>query len=337
MLRASLEKIAQLLGVVAVVGLLGACEQAPGTPGPRGPQGERGQQGDPGEPGTSGTPNWADVLQATHLSDTVYAIGISYRDGTNYVIGTGFSAHYANVIWTNAHVALALRDELFALSHLRPRPFAIKSGTVIGGADSYVPFGFNVHPGYDGTSGSPDVAILTIRGEITRFVQFLPKRFATQLRVGQPVATVGFPGEIGDLSQTAPISAFKNGTIGGLRPYSIAGAQVTPGNSTVVQHNLNLSAATSGSPIIDHNGWVVAINNAGTENLMFDPNTGRPTRLGSGDHGFGIRVDEIWSFIDALESGSSSAGHPDAGVEDSSAPGRLTVYRAFPDTGNNQR
>ena len=41
---------------------------------------------------------------------------------------------------------------------------------------------------------------------------------------------------------------------------------------------------------------VVAMNNAGAENLMFDPNTGRPTRAAGGGTGFGIRADEIWKL-----------------------------------------
>ena len=37
------------------------------------------------------------------LEGAIYAIGFQVFD-TNFLIGTGFSAHYADVIWTNAHV-----------------------------------------------------------------------------------------------------------------------------------------------------------------------------------------------------------------------------------------
>ena len=336
MLRTLFRGIAQLLGVIAAVALLGACEQGPGTPGPRGPQGEPGPQGVPGASGATGVPNWADVLQATQLSDAVYAIGIRYPDGRYYVIGTGFSAYYTNVIWTAAHVALALRDELRALSPPRPRPFAAKSGTAIGGPGTYVPRGFNVHPGYDGTTGSPDVAILTVNAELTELAELLPRSSATELRVGQLVATFGFPGAIGEPYQTVPIAAFKDGTISALRPYSILDIPATPDNSTLVQLNLDLSAGTSGSPIIDHTGQVVAVNNAGTERLVFNVDTGRPERVPSGDAGFGIRVDEVWSFIDVLEAGSSAAGRRAVRIEEPSAARRLTAYHAFPESWNGE-
>ena len=39
----------------------------------------------------------------------------------------------------------------------------------------------------------------------------------------------------------------------------------TASDSYVVQHNLDLSGGTSGSPIFDDSGQVVAINNAGIE------------------------------------------------------------------------
>ena len=65
---------------------------------------------------------------------------------------------------------------------------------------------------------------------------------------------------------------------------------------------MDLSGGTSGSPIFDHEGWVIAVNNAGTEKLVIDLNTGAPARVPSGNIGFGIRADEMWDFIAMFES-----------------------------------
>ena len=76
---------------------------------------------------------------------------------------------------------------------------------------------------------------------------------------------------------------------------------MTSANSKIVQHNLDLSPGTSGSPIFDRYGWVIAVNNAGTSALGIDIHTGELTRIPTGNIGFGIRVDEVWDFIDELD------------------------------------
>lgn len=326
--------------VIAGILLLAGCEQGPGTTGPQGPQGERGPQGLQGErgpqgpqgpqglPGDGAILNWADVLDEANVSDTIYAIGFNLPGGRNYVIGTGFAAHYVDAIWTNAHVALGLRDQLAALSFLRPIPFAVRSGTVIGEGTTHVLTGYLVHPDYTGRTDSPDVAAVLVDDELTAFLEFLPRRLATQLRVGQPVATMGFPGEVSHPYTAAPIATFKDGTISALRPFSILETSITPANTTYVQHNLDLSGGTSGSPIIDHYGWVIAVNNSGTEKLVFDVNTGRPERVPTGNIGFGIRVDEVWSMIGWIEASGSSRGVVRAGTAGRHS---LTKYRAFPE------
>ena len=298
---------------IAAMLLLGGCEQGPGTAGPQGPRGERGPAGERGPQGEQGPPgsgvlNWADVLERANVPAAIYAIGYSLPGGQNYVIGTGFAAHYTNTIWTNAHVALGLRDELVTLSHLQPVPFAVRSGTVIGEEVTYALDWYLVHPEYTGAD-SPDVAVIGTRTELTDFLHFLPRQSAAQLRVGQPIGTLGFPGEVHHY-RTAPSATFKDGTISALRPFPLLETSITPGNTTLVQHNLDLSGSASGGPVIDHNGWVIAVNNAGTERLVFDSRTGQPERVPTGTSGFGIRVDEVWDLVDVIEAPRSP--RPDA-------------------------
>lgn len=304
-----------------------------GEPGPEGPQGEQGPQGPPGaegEPG--GFLNWADVIEESGLDQAIYAIGFEVFD-TNFLIGTGFSAHYTNAIWTNAHVVQGLIDVLAELREHGPRPFAVKSGTAIGGTDTHALYQYLEHPAYDGSTQSPDIGILIVDADFATAPSFLARAHAQELRVGQPVATMGFPGEIAPLNTTVPLATFKEGTISALRPYRPEAEPVTPEDSRVVQHNLDLSGGTSGSPIFDHEGWIVAVNNAGTEALVIDQRTGEPRRVPSGNIGFGIRVDEAWDFIEWLDSASTKAVAADGVV----GPRRLPLkpyrhpdYRPFP-------
>ena len=142
---------------------------------------------------------------------------------------------------------------------------------------------------------------------------------------------MGFPGEVSNPYTAAPIATFKDGTISALRPFSITETSITPENSTYVQHNLDLSGGTSGSPIFDHNGWVIAVNNSGTEKLVVDASTGRPQRIPTGNIGFGIRIDEVWRMIDAIEASRKSSHLSRVRTSGSH---RLDAYRAFPENWN---
>ena len=293
-----------------------------GATGPAGPQGLRGPQGIPGRTGAQGPAgeplNWADVIEDSQLNDATYAIGYQVL-GFNFVVGSGFNAHFNNVIWTNAHVVRGLIQGLVRVRHLNPRPFAVKTGTEIGGSDSYTLNNYIEHPEYDGTVNSPDVAVFIVDANFGRVPSFLPRNLARDLRIGQPIGTIGFPGEIADPYTSFPIATFKDGTISALRPYGLE--RPTAGNSRVVQHNLDLSGGTSGSFIFDHEGFIIAVNNAGTERLVFDQRTGKPQRIPTGNIGFGIRVDDVWRLVDLGARGTSAR---------TAVSGRRVVMRRLP-------
>ncbi|MYH17901.1 MAG: trypsin-like peptidase domain-containing protein [Gemmatimonadetes bacterium] len=175
-------------------------------------------------------------------------------------------------------------------------PFAVKSGSEIGGPNSYVLKGYIEHPDYNGTTDSPDVALLTVDARFSGLSSFLPKSHAADLRIGQPIGTIGFPGELADSYSRVPIATFKDGTISAFNPYD--DNFPTPDNSRKVQHNLDLSPGTSGSMIFDHEGFIIAVNHSGIDRWVFDVRTGVFTTVDSGNIGWGIRVDDVWDFIE---------------------------------------
>ncbi len=140
-----------------------------------------------------------------------------------------------------------------------------------------------------------------IGAEFSSGAALLPCDTARERRLGQPIATLGFPGENRPLDEVCvPMASFKNGVISAPRPLEPKGS-VDPGNTCTVQHNLDLTAGTSRSPIIDHTGQVIAVNFSGYDVLMINERTGRPTRVNVGDWRFGIHVDEVWALIEHLE------------------------------------
>ncbi len=295
-------------GILVFFLVLTACKGDAGPQGPTGPAGPAGPQGVAGIQGLAGpqgepgeTLDWSDVIEDQNLGDAAYAIGVQVQ-GQNYVLGSGFVAHFWNAVWTNARVVQAVLLSTQFIADLNPRAFAVKSGTEIGGPDTYWLRTFWVHPDYDGTGGSPDVALLSIDAHITDLPFFLPRDQAQALSVGQPIGTIGFLEEESSEPAAVPIATFKDGTIGALRPFG--DAVPTPVNSRVIRHNLDLTGHTSGSLVFDHEGYIVGMNFAGIFRVSYDQRTGKPRRVPTESPGRAIRVDELWRLYDVVVGGN---------------------------------
>ena len=321
---------------VIATAVLAACAQ-----GPAGPQGETGQTGLPGQ-----TLDWSDTIADANLADSVYAIGFygpAPWDPEQVIfslVGTGFSAHYDDVIWTNGHVADALHETLDFIAELFPEsvdqidPVAVRSGTRAGGAGTYFLDLENVlyHPEYDteleSAAQSPDLAAFRIGASLRDVPQLLPRDLVTQLRVGQPIGTLGLPGELRELYGTLPVATFKDGTISALRPYSPDEPAVTPENSRMLQHNLDTTGGTSGSAIFDHRGFIIAVNFGSYIRVVFglDPDDMDIRRyIVPVGLGLAIRVDEVWAMVDLID------------AEVPTPPARaypFDSYQAFPENWN---
>ena len=274
------------------------------------------------------------MIERENLEDGIYAITFTYvaNDGIRYIfagaLGTGFNAHYRNAIWTNAHVVEGLREALTELAAAGRDPVPVvmeaKGGRQfrIPGLRSSVGM---VHPGYDGTPGSPDIGVFFLDTNLTRpGMSILPREHLDDLSVGQPVGTLGFPGEISitggndDYSTATP--TFKDGTISALRLLGSGAAQ-----HVQLQYNFDTTGGTSGSPVFDQDGWVIGVNHAGPEALVIDIRTGDEVRIGLGSLDRGIRADAVWDFIDCCTSSTVAT-----------APSRnpSATYQPFPENWN---
>ena len=165
----------------------------------------------------------------------------------------------------------------------------------------YVVGSYQIHRDWDGEDTfTPDVALLQpFEGTLSTYHR-LPLATASEarrLRIGTPIGTLGYPGElqISTLSDLFPIATFKNGTISAIRMPDEA-STYNAREAYVIQHDLDLTGGTSGSPIFTAEGKVVAINNSGWEALALTFG-GEPQRVPFGSLNFGIRSDKIHELL----------------------------------------
>ena len=252
--------------------------------------------------------DWSGVVHS--LQRSVYAVlHWTYDDENNLItfVGTAFAVEGQTLI-TNGHIIDALvefDDEIEAFNQKYGTDFR-SWWMVTQNLTADLPYAASLydidyywlHSEWDPNDlNSPDVGTLHISGALfPRRATLATSSEVYRLRVGVPIATLGFPGElqISDTEHISPIATFKDGTISALRP-PYQGESYTSRETYIVQHNLDLSGGTSGSPIFDASGKVVAINNAGIE-AIFDIG-GRQTRVSQAALGFGIRADKIHELL----------------------------------------
>ena len=259
--------------------------------------------------------DWSGVVSSMERS--VYAV-IAFTWNQNFdsdedfyaFIGTGFAVASTTLV-TNAHVVDGLVDwSDFISDYNRENRTEWQSAwAVVQNLSTSLNVDSNFffidwalsHADWDGDTRSPDVGLLEVyEAYISRRVTLATSSAARQLKAGSPIATLGFPGELqggDDPYNFFPIATFKSGTISALRPRFEDLWYSAPRDTYIIQHDFDTTGGTSGSPIFDVSGRVVAINNAGME-AQFSTEGDWP-RITQGSLGFGIRADKIHEVLNA--------------------------------------
>lgn len=225
------------------------------------------------------------------LRQTCYIIGLKIGDKI-IGIGSGFAVS-GNEIMTNGHVVKEMVNiaQSFDLDGM---PFiAVRDGGTVGGQRSYELDDYVIHPYYDESSVyTYDFAIVTIKnGTLTDTCTFAPMGELQSLSAGDEIATIGFPGETNDVGTIQPIATFKSGTISALRPFNPESTPSSIQNNVIIQHNFNTTGGTSGSPVFNNKGNVIAIHNSGEYEFIKD-GEGEWRRIPVGSLGYAIRIDQ---------------------------------------------
>ena len=206
--------------------------------------------------------------------------------------GEGFCTAFAvrpSVLATNAHCIVAARRHGGSVVALENEGHGQVSFPVV---DT------RVHPGYRDEDQSnaltPDVGIVTISGKAADVLEIASAAELAQLGAGDEVYMIGFPGRLMDASN--PSATFLAAHVG-----RITTSQGRPGSfeaQWLVQHDAATTHGTSGSPMFDGKGHVVAINSGGYVESDEASIAGRKTEVvRASPYKFGMRIDLLNAIL----------------------------------------
>ena len=222
---------------------------------------------------------------------------------TAWVVGPGLLA-------TNAHVARAFeqlgegQDLVVRSSGAEPESFVVRGVRIHPGFEAYsqlwqqyTPTRVGLGGGLERLNGVPacDVALLEVAADVELGppLELAEQSVLEALGPGDVVGFLGFPLEDmagGAVNLKSPSPSSKVGHVTGVTNFFLG--RTTPDNAFLVQHSMTAVGGTSGSPILDKNGKVVAVHNAG--NFVFVGNK----RIPGADVNFAQRVDVLKELLD---------------------------------------
>jgi S1-C subfamily serine protease len=185
--------------------------------------------------------------------DAIYLAAVRSPTGQEESFCSAFAVT-ATRLWTNAHCVVAAEE-------LRQR-----GGQIVVVDNGHAAIRFPVArlrrargfvPG--GAVPSADVGWLEVEGPLpTRVTLAAPSEYQA-VATGDPMFTYGFPGRLADVR--APEATFVEGVIG--RVTTLDGRAGDAASARLLQHSAFTSGGTSGSPIFNAAGHVIAINTGG--------------------------------------------------------------------------
>ncbi len=205
--------------------------------------------------------------------------------------GQGFCTAFAvrpSVLATNAHCVAAAKRQ---------------GGTIVAlenegrGGVSFSVVDMQKHPGYrdgDANAITPDVGIVNISGRAATVLTMASAQELSAMGAGDDVYLIGFPGRLMDAGN--PTATFLAAHIG-----RVTGAGGRPGafaDTWLVQHDAPTTRGTSGSPIFNGKGHVIAINAGGYMEGDEETVSGRKTEVvKASPYKFGMRIDLVNAIL----------------------------------------
>jgi FHA domain/Trypsin-like peptidase domain len=205
--------------------------------------------------------------------------------------GQGFCTAFAvrpNVLATNAHCVVAAKQHGGSIVALENEGH---------GSISFPVTDMRAHPGYrpsDANALTPDVGIATLGGKAAMVLTMASAQELAAVGAGDDVYLIGFPGRLMDTSNpTATFLAAHVGrvTTAGGRPGAFA-------ENWLVQHDAPTTHGTSGSPVFNGHGHVIAINSGGYLEGDEETVSGRKTEVvRASPYKFGMRIDLLNALL----------------------------------------
>jgi S1-C subfamily serine protease len=150
----------------------------------------------------------------------------------------------------------------------------------------------------------PDIGLAVIDGRADRQVRLASKARAAQLRTGDHIYLLGFPGALN--SAESPVATLTTGIVERLTDLSQRLA--SPETSVLLQHSAFTTKGTSGSPLFGEDGEVIGINTGyyrgESEQQRLDPVTGKVrdemVTQDLQNYAIGMRIDLVHDLLRLL-------------------------------------
>ncbi|MBW2278013.1 MAG: trypsin-like peptidase domain-containing protein [Deltaproteobacteria bacterium] len=235
--------------------------------------------------GPSEIGEWIAQTNACSIYLLLYRTRLGFEQG----FCTGFAVG-ADMLLTNAHCvaqaeSLAKEGSTF---------FAAPNG---GAGARYQISSWVGHPAYDAGAERPtaDVGVMRVAGQLPTAVSLADAAHLGTLKPGAQIFVFGFPGDLNDVQ--SPVATLTQGVVG--RMTTFGGKAGDASTQQLLQYSAFTTKGTSGSPVFDKRGRVVAVNSGyyqGKSRVRIeDPTTGEAEEANvsrdlSG-YSFGIRID----------------------------------------------
>lgn len=220
---------------------------------------------------------------------SIYLLMYRTRLGFEQGFCTGFAVR-ADMLLTNAHCVAQAES----LAKEGATFYAAPNG---GAGARYQITSWLPHPGYNAAADRPtaDIGVMRLAGQVPSAVTLADAAHLGTLKPGMQIFVFGFPGDLNDVQ--SPVATLTQGVVGRLTTFD--GKAGDAATQHLLQYSAFTSKGTSGSPVFDKRGRVVAVNSGyyqGKSRVRIeDPTTGEAEEANvsrdlSG-YSFGIRID----------------------------------------------